>query len=517
MRNAKLMTGVALAALLAGAPAAFAQVEVDGSISQNVTGSGPVSNVGTLNFDQVSGRGASESISATGALAAVSARFIDAVSGSGGDVYDPEVTVGSFISQTASQSANVTNQGTIEGPEGGLTGEGTSASISATGAATSTSVLLIHTEDGGDITVGGNIAQNAEMTGNKVTNEGEFELDIGGNINSIEMNGLAASLSISATGAVAAVSGTFLDADGGDLDVDTQRIEQSATNTANITNGNDAVAGGFIAGDGFVRVNDFADGASVSVSGTGAATSVSVRGIDGDAGIDVDVNGNVVQSADNSGFVSNRGGTVQVQNGDDPQDINGTAASVSIGATGAVASVSALKVGDEGAIDVQTGDITQSLVINRQEASVTNEDEITLASITGDGASASISAMGAAGAVSATLLGDAAGDVDTGVITQDIRNRAPVNNNGTISGDSLDGNLASASISGSGAVASISGSSVGNSALTVTTGSITQSADNSANVTNSGSISGNTLAGAGTSAAISATGAAASVSYTNIL
>ncbi len=310
-----------------------------------------------------------------------------------GAIADP-VVVGD-VTQTPTNLGNVSNNGTKN--VGVLQGIGSSASISATGAAASASVSEIG--DNGKqlhLTVG-NVEQTAETglqgapNGILVTNVGN--LDQTGNI-----NGDGASLSISATGAVSALSASFNNSRAFDqISIATgggETITQESRNRARVTNTNTSSSS-------INTGNIDGDGASIGVSATGAATVVSLTSIQnsGDGAFIPDVDtGDIGQTSANSGTILNNGGLISAGN------INGKGSSISIGATGAVAAVSLTSINDAKAVNsVNTGNITQTAT---NYGGVTNTGNIQLgtSALNGNGASTSISATGAVAAVSLSSI-----------------------------------------------------------------------------------------------------------------
>ena len=352
--------------------------------------------------------GSSVGISATGALSSLS------ISGVGVVSFTPP-TVGNVDQTTTSNSANVTNLGTIVPgmtPTGNppmlinntplvLSGDGASASVSATGAIAAVGV-----------------------SSNNAT--GFTAMSIGGGTAAVQ-------------GVSNAVPGT---------------INQTATNTTSgktISNTSTGVTVGDLTGKG----------ASVSVGATGAATSVAVASI-GSASVGaVTLGGNggsITQHSTNGATISNTGGTTATG------AVSGDGASVSTSATGAIASVSLTSIASNSAANI-VGDVTQGSGGNTPAAisntgTVTNTGTINAPGALGLGASIAISATGAAASVSATSINDTgvvAGQT-VGHIAQLTNNASTgiVNNTGTITTGALAGNGSSASISATGAMSSVS-------------------------------------------------------------
>lgn len=235
-----------------------------------------------------------------------------------------------------------------------------------------------------------NIIQNTSNDA-KVTNNGEIKQE--GMI-----SGDGASVSISAAGAVSSASVSSINApEFNSISLGTNsktgNLQQNTRNTGNVTNTN-LTSGGILEPGGISG-----DGASVSVSATGSASAVSVSRINNpDTYRNVDIEfGGITQNTYNGGTIQNNGGTILTDK------ICGDGSSASIGASGAVSSVSISSIADEqqlGKIAV-TRDINQSTT---NAASVTNTGVIQTGALTGQGASVSVSAIGAASAVSFSAI-----------------------------------------------------------------------------------------------------------------
>jgi hypothetical protein len=213
----------------------------------------------------------------------------------------------------------------------------------------------------------------------------------------VKQNGLisgnGSSLSISATGAVSSGSASFVNAPEFDsvtvgVSGSNETVEQDTTNIGNITNtnnNNSVIDAGNVSGHG----------ASVSVSATGAASALSVSSIANyDVGQDQNITiGEIDQDTYNRGTILNNGGSLETDN------ISGKGASVSVSGSGAISAVSvssildAQQLGDVNVID----DISQTTT---NSGNVTNVGNVTTGALTGNGASVSVSALGAASSVS---------------------------------------------------------------------------------------------------------------------
>ena len=297
------------------------------------------------------------------------------------------------VSQTTKNHANVTNNGDINHSFTSISGDGASLSISATGAVSSLSVSSIHGSEFDTIEVG--------------TNGSSFPAN----------------------------------------------LFQSTSNYGGVTNNH---TGNWLIDIGLVD----GDGASASVSATGGVSSISVSSINtpGTYWTNSDTSfGSIKQETWNAGTVSNNGGSIWAG------EIKGIGASLSIGATGAVSSVSMSGIADSDTFDtIHAKSISQGTT-NYYNASITNGGSITAGDISGVGASASVSASGAVSSVSVSNIGGAS-QFDhvhfQNNITQTTTNYAPVTNSGTVQVGALTGNGASASVSAVGAVSAVSYSSI---------------------------------------------------------
>lgn len=317
-------TGAVSATSVAGINAALPGPDGGFStVTQSATNSGVVNNLNPAVNDIDGGGGtlalgASASITATGALTSFS------FSGLGDS---PWVTPGVSgpVSQTSSNNAAVTNSGTPTiGNFAGLLGEGSSASIGATGAAASAGFSFI---GDGDVAAGtiGNITQSASNQAAGTTTNTGGSIPLSGPI-----SGAGASASISATGAISSVSLSHIVNTAGEGQFGLGAISQGSTNAANITNsGTIATTSGGLSGIGSSAVIS-ATGAAASVS----SSSIAATGAPGTPAID-----SIGQSVSNSGVVSNTG-TITLASGISGA---GAAASVSAVGAGAYASFSAIK------------------------------------------------------------------------------------------------------------------------------------------------------------------------------
>jgi hypothetical protein len=294
------------------------------------------------------------------------------------------------------------------------------------------------------------------------------------------------------------------------------------SNTGSINQG---TAGGTLALAG--------NAASAAVTAVGAQALASITGVDatgfagtlfGAGGISQNVGNNADSTVTNT--LSSGGITLDA--------VSGIGASVSASASGAVASVGItyINVGGAGWTPSTVGDISQTST-NADGSNVANNaisNPITVAGISGDGASVRASASGAIASVSlltidSTLSGGAGHTV--GAVTQSSTNGdaiagATVTNTASITAGAIGGVGASAVINATGASASFSIASINDISYPASTTigtPITQTATNYAGstVSNTGSITlTGGLTGVGSSAAVSAVGAGTFVSFAAI-
>ncbi len=266
MKRNNLYIGVAAAALLLGAGAAFGQT----AITQNSVNDASVANfAGSISLEATIGAGASASIGANGAIASVSVSGIN-----GGFIGEGEPAVqnflgpiGSFgtINQTASNTGGASNAGRIFSTDiSPDLGVGASVTVRAGGATAATAISGIAdgTEENSGISYTtpaiGSVTQTADNT-SLITNIGDIAA-AGGTIGTLGTLDTGASVSIGASGAAAATSLSFVNAsvlapEG------IGPISQSVSNTSPegeaLTISNDGLLGG---------TGNLGRGASVSIS-----------------------------------------------------------------------------------------------------------------------------------------------------------------------------------------------------------------------------------------------------------
>jgi hypothetical protein len=552
---------------------------VPGSFQAGVINSATVTNIGTINTIGNMNPGASASISASGAVASVGVSILAAdgtnTGGTSASVAPITTTaasigqIGQFVVNT--NTANVTNTGIVtmatpfSSSESLLLDAGSTVSISATGAAAAVSVSMINsslTSQGWTVGPVVQVADNSAL----VTNSGTVSASVNGSSGAtLPALGRGASVSIGATGAAASFSisaisdntpsnvtlptsigGTF--SDSSTPTPYSAGISQGVQNTAQISNTGSITSLGSLGA-----------GASASVSATGAVASIGFSSNGGDmvslGSVPTNIQGvgqvanNLLPSLDTNYYIQNTG-TITTGN-------LGNGASVSVGSTGAVASLNVSAIdGGMGSLNITpSGNNPVSLIPAgsnpvapstlavyqgaQNNRAITNVGTVT----TGDlalGASASISASAAVSSMSFSVIngeasGSAIGTAGTPSIEQRSYNTGNVFNTTQATSPAAAmlvgslGNGASASISASGAVTSTSvnfnNSNFNPTGQAFSFGDIQQySTNNTAQIINAGSVSGATpillsvgsLPGTGASASISASGAVASVSYSSI-
>ena len=525
-----------MAALALTAPTASAQTNV----TQNSNNSAPVSNPnliggGTNTIDLGGGglgTGASVSTSAAGAVSSTS------ITGINTHFVNPSNGFGQVIQGAVNQpAAAISNNGAIINASGDAA-LGSSLGIGARGAASTLSVIGMGGIPFQVVNPVGDIGQGfllvngpgpvvgalAVINEAPVTNIGEITGPSGGP--ALNLSGTGASASVSATGALSAVSWTALEATGF-TGTFFNNIQQAPRN---LNTGGGGVFNSLSA-NGISLGAISGDGASVSATATGAAAAVSFSYINTANWQGLTLN-SIIQEPNNNATVSNAGGSTGISVG----TVSGDGASVRLGATGATAGISFASIGSTFTQPPPTvtinGGVFQTVF---NTGSVINNGTITstgTSGLTGAGSSAVLSAVGGSAAFSWSSIGDSFTATLNGPapglappVSQSVNNAAPVTNGGEIALGT--GNLANgavASMSATGAQASVSVSSINTATFTSPfLGAINQTATNSLGVpgpaiTNSvtGLTTGN-LAGHGSSVSATATGAAASigVSYIN--
>ena len=315
-------------------------------------------------------------------------------------------------------------------------------------------------------------AQGA-MAAEDVTQGTTNNADVTNNASSITTGaghvGVGASLSIGATGAASATSVTGINQNFNGPAGGFGAVGQSSTNTGTIIN----TAGSLTVGAG-----NAGDGASASVSSTGALNSISITGIggaDNQAFAPSNI-GVVTQDTNvNSGPVSNAGSISAAG-----LILSGYGSSASVGATGAMSSVSVSSINATTFSASTIGIISQTPI---NTGAVTNTSTgVTVGDLSGLGASASVSSTGAAGAVSVAAIGSAGvAGVTTGNVNQTVNNTAVIGNTGgTTTVNAVSGDGASVNTGATGSIASVSLTSIASNAAVNTVGTVTQISNNNA-------------------------------------
>lgn len=538
MRKFQLLAGCASATLLiaAGSNIGHAQTIEIGTTGQSAHNSSVVTQAADISTGNVTGAGASVGSSAIGASSSVQGTFINS---------SANITAGD-ITQSATQSATYTadplpevgNLGTVT--VGDISGAGAAVQKSATGAQTSVTARYINA--GGNVTIG-SVKQTA--TNNPLRQIETFGpiFAAGGSTGDIRLTGDGVSLSISATGAAAIISALGIGSYSGLSlnDVSIGSISQNVSNSGMVLNNDGSIAG--YTNFGLTRVTG--DGASASISATGAQAVISVSRIGTAAGNPNTsiANGDeqsITQNAyhDSTASIFNYGSFYNRFDGRGglTANISGAGASISSSAAGAISALSITSIGTAGqdSIDIATsGSINQTATVKSSTdaptyianyASIATNNR---PNITGNGASISTSATGAATSISVTSINSSPVRYATfGTISQDAYSDANLFNENfgevfrTAIGN-ISGHGASVSFSAAGAVAAVSFRSIGNNdngrTPRINTNTINQRAINDGNVVNfTRNLSIGNLSGAGTSASISSSGATAQVSSASI-
>lgn len=399
-----LGAGASVGAVAQGASASVGESIIQGtqtsrttiaSVGLTATNTGVVENNGTqINMVGVTafpadgglvGTASSVRVGATGANASVSSTMVD-----GGGL--PFVVQGDS-SMTAGNAADVSVTGaaiTVGGPDdrAPLEGNGASATIAATGAATGLSFTVI------DSVTPDNRARVEGVT-QQTGNTGDVSV-AGGNVAVGALTGAGTSASIGATGAAASIAATGI----GGTENGLSGLRVAGTATQNVEN------------SGVVSVTSPTITAG-EIGGSAGSASVSARGASGSishTSIAVDPYSNGTPAADSvfSGAVTqtinnNSGGTVSISGANITVDnITGAAGSASVSAVGASANFSVSSINDVALPTVQVASVTQNVVNN---ANVTvSGSVVNPGNLTGTSSSASVSAIGASAVTSVTSV-----------------------------------------------------------------------------------------------------------------
>jgi len=594
MYEYKLSAACAAVALLVATSGTAIAIDV-GNVNQTTNNDVPISNIGTIMGGSVSGDGASVSVSASGAQSAVSETFVNTITDlTIGNVNQTTTNTSAVVDgqiNPANNDPSVINTGEIT--VNNVSGHGASVSLSASGATsavsgifvgsitdleignvTQTTRQIVEAEPPALPTISNNPSDFAGIFVNNVSGDGASvqssaiaaasqvsasfingggSVDIGNitqitrsdpirrilndaGIGAVDDNGFrvsgdGASVSVSATGAASTVSvvgigkksGTSLDT------VEIGNIRQTTTHDFQKVHTVSAPIQGF-GNDGLKQVSGA--GASAAISVTGAQSSVAVVRISGVSDDTLTDIGNITQTTrvTDQTQIEGSGNFPGVLSG----GITGDGASVSATTTGAISSVSVGSINSNGSTRVIIGNITQTTTT--AEGHVTNDaflDGSDSGNVSGDGASASLSATGAVSVVSLSSINSAVPrpNSDVGNINQRTINNAVVMNEvggqdvpNTVTLGNISGHGASASLSASGATSAVGFTSIGNKGAgnpSINVGNITQRTINNADVTNKGATSAAVLdvgniSGNGASASVSASGAVSQVSVASI-
>lgn len=495
-----------------------------GDVTSNVTNEGVVSTDDatlTATGSDVSGIGASLSISALGASAGASTAVVGGVDNTHGTfgVVDQTVT----NEQTVEVNDPFLNLGV---GDGNLAGIAASASIGATGAAASAGSSTISSTN----TEGATFASIDQTVEGETTGSRGVRVTGTANTDDLvvgEIGGFGASASVAATGATANVSSTWISST-----VGTAGSDQSANAFTGTIDQKVSLDDDFSVTVQDVGVDtSIVDGtaASVGVSALGASASVSSTAISASGGADefetADFQGAIDQDVTNNADVQNRRTSLNTG------ALAGDAASARIGATGASASVGSTVI-DGSNVDAGSFDNIDQEVANTGQIDTFGTEDATdldVGALSGTAASAGVSATGATAGVSATLIDTSVADnagATFGDVSQDVSNSDTVTLGDTSTssdrdvtieiaggGVALSGTAASVNASALGASASVGQSAIDASGELASFGTIDQDVSNTAEVANRNtSIEAGGLSGVASSASIGATGAAASVS-----
>lgn len=403
-----------------------------------------------------------------------------------------------------------------------ISGTGASASISGGGALASLNSTSIGSAEFTGATFAEDITQNAANTGAILVQPGTG-IEVG------DITGNGAGASISARGASASVGSAAIDSTvftGATFDGDITQQVTNNTNAPTVT----------ISAEGMdaplLQAADISGaGASASISAAGAVASVGSTSIGGTTVAGATFDGAIFQTVSNAAAVTITPSTEDNTSLLAVGEIGGAGAGASISAGGALASVGSTAIGGEtvngAGFGADSAAITQT-ASNAAAVSIADGAALLVdGPISGNGASASISAVGASTGVSVLGVDIAGTYVPSGPINginQTANNSATdamsITNAVITTGD-LSGAGAGASIGATGASALISGAVIDVASvvtpISLGTAGATQTATNSTAITVSGAnITTGALTGNGASAGISTVGASATVGMTAI-
>jgi hypothetical protein len=282
----------------------------------------------------------------------------------------------------------VSNQGTI-GLGSSVLANGASASASATGAQAAISVGAINTTAFTSPLLGtiNQTTTNGGLTATPVTNMA--------GITAGNLSGHGSSVSITATGAASSTGISFINTPAWSS-FPLGPVNQTATNNGAVTNG---IITGNVVTPAPISVGSLSGtGASVRASATGASASIAVTSIlSGPPATNTFGSSSMIQGAFNTGAVVNSASIVSTGT------LSGMASSAAINAAGAATSVAVASIGDTVVMPPPTATVVSinQASTNNVASPITNTGSITLAGGNlGAAASASISAVGASASIS---------------------------------------------------------------------------------------------------------------------
>jgi hypothetical protein len=474
----------------------------------------------------VSGAGASVGASVSGARVGVSSVAIESSNFTGSSF--------GAIDQTATTLSGQGVAATNTGSEGqvitlGLSGDGASGTISASGAGASVGSTMINSA--------GTAAQFSSIDQDSTNGATVWNFRGLVSIAGPGITGTGAAAQIGVSGASTSVGMTNI---GSTVTTGAQLvggITSTATNTGDVNAGvntNTVAAPATAATEAnTLRTTGLSGtGSSAGISVSGASASVSETIINGTQTGRNEIRGVVNLTADNSGTITNANSELYVRSTATPPvavDITGTAASARIGAVGASTSMSSTVIEGVSGSQLRTfgpnnnGGPTVMNATNSGNVAVSGAT-LEAGAITGTAASAGISATGASTAVSGTVIDTPtlANGMNLARLNQTADNSAGVSVAGSdLSVGNLSGTASSASVGATGAVASVAFSGIeggmAGSVLPQAGRSIIQGVDNTGDVTvGTSPITVGTLSGNASSASIAARGATGSVSVSSI-
>jgi hypothetical protein len=475
-----------------------------------ITGTGAAAQIG------VSGASTSVGMTNIGSTITTGAQLVDGITSTATNTGDVNAGVNTNAVTPPGTADNRPN--TLRTT--GLSGTGSSAGISVSGASASVSETIIDGTQTGRNEIRGVVNLTADNSGT-ITNANS-ELYVRSTANppvAVDITGTAASARIGAVGASTSMSSTVIDGVSGSQLRTFGPGGGGGPTVMNATNsGNVAVSGATLTAGAITGT-----AASAGISATGASTAVSGTVIDTPTLANGMNLARLNQTADNSADVSVAGSDLSLGN------LSGTASSASVGATGAVASVAFSGIGDGMGIDdgmagsslPPAGRSIRQGVDNTGDVTV-GTSPITVGTLSGNASSASIAARGATGSVSVSSIALDTQGTSTrlgGAIEQTITNGGAITANGNIAADGVTGVGASLGVSAVGAGANVSVSSINDATVIapVQVASITQGVTNNAAVVTAGSINvGGAVSGLSSSVSVSAVGASAVTSFTSI-